>query len=74
MLGGQFLVERAKVAGAPDSIAIVGLDRDGDAFTEYYFRRPQCASALSQATLRSVACKYRDAVAPGGVSVRDASP
>ena len=37
VLGGQFLVERAEVPDAPDSIAIVGLDRDGEAFTQHYF-------------------------------------
>jgi hypothetical protein len=37
MLGGQFLVERAEVPGAPDSIAVVGVDRDGTAFTQHYF-------------------------------------
>jgi len=36
-LGGQFLVERAEVAGAPDSIGVVGLDPDGQAFTQHYF-------------------------------------
>src|SRR5512133_1310136 len=37
MLRGQFLVERAEVPDAPDSIAIVGLDREGEAFTQHYF-------------------------------------
>jgi len=37
VLGGQFLVERAEVPDAPDSIAIVGLDPDGEAFTQHYF-------------------------------------
>ncbi len=37
VLGGQFLVERTEVPGAPDGIAIVGLDRDGEAFTQHYF-------------------------------------
>jgi len=36
-LGGQFLVERAQVPDAPDSVAIVGLDRDGQTFTQHYF-------------------------------------
>ncbi len=37
VLGGQFLVERAEVPDAPDSVAIVGLDHDGEAFTQHYF-------------------------------------
>ncbi len=37
VLGGQFLVERSEVPDAPDGIAIVGLDRDGEAFTQHYF-------------------------------------
>ena len=37
VLGGQFLVERAEVPDGPDSIAVVGLDRDGEAFTQHYF-------------------------------------
>jgi hypothetical protein len=36
LLGGQFLIERAEVPGAPDSIAIVGLNADG-AYTQHYF-------------------------------------
>jgi hypothetical protein len=36
-LGGQFLVERAEVPGAPDGIAVVGVDRDGQAFTQHYY-------------------------------------
>jgi hypothetical protein len=37
VLGGQFLVERSVVPEAPDGIAVVGLDRDGEAFTQHYF-------------------------------------
>jgi hypothetical protein len=37
VLGGRFLVERSEVPGAPDGIAIVGLDRDGQAYTQHYF-------------------------------------
>jgi hypothetical protein len=37
VLGGQFLVERSEVPDAPDGIAIVGLDRDGQAYTQHYF-------------------------------------
>jgi len=37
VLGGQFLVERSEVPGAPDGIAIVGLDRNGEAFTQHYY-------------------------------------
>jgi len=36
LLGGRFLIERAEVAGAPDSVAIVGLNTDG-AYTQHYF-------------------------------------
>ncbi len=37
VLGGQFLVERAEVPDAPDSMAVVGLDRNGETFTQHYF-------------------------------------
>jgi hypothetical protein len=37
VLGGQFLVERSEVPGAPDGIAIVGVDRDGQAYTQHYY-------------------------------------
>jgi hypothetical protein len=37
VLDGQFLVERAEVADAPNSIAMVGLDPGGEAFTQHYF-------------------------------------
>jgi hypothetical protein len=36
LLGGRFLIERAEVPGAPDSVAIVGLSSDG-AYTQHYF-------------------------------------
>jgi hypothetical protein len=36
-LGNQFLVERAEVIGAPDSIGIVGLGSDSQALTQHYF-------------------------------------
>jgi hypothetical protein len=36
LLGGRFLIERAEVPGAPDSIAIVGPNSDG-AYTQHYF-------------------------------------
>jgi hypothetical protein len=37
VLGGNYLVERAKVPDAPDSMAIVGLNSDGETFTQHYF-------------------------------------
>jgi hypothetical protein len=40
VLGGRFLVERSEVPDvpeAPDGIAIVGVDRDGVAYTQHYF-------------------------------------
>ena len=39
MPGGQFLVQRWEVShpDAPDGLAIIGLDRDGEAFTQHYF-------------------------------------
>ena len=39
MPGGQFLVQRWEVLhpDAPDGLAIIGLDRDGEAFTQHYF-------------------------------------
>jgi hypothetical protein len=36
LLGGRFLVERAEVPAAPDSVAIVGPNSDG-AYTQHYF-------------------------------------
>jgi len=37
VLGGQYLVERAEIPGAPDSIAIVSVDPDKDSYTQHYF-------------------------------------
>jgi hypothetical protein len=39
MTGGRFLVERWEVSipEAPDGIAIIGLDRDGDGYLQHYF-------------------------------------
>jgi len=40
VLGGQFLMERSEVPDvpeAPDGIAIIGVDRDGEAYTQHYF-------------------------------------
>ena len=40
VLGGQFLMERSEVPGvpeAPDGLAIIGVDRDGAAYTQHYF-------------------------------------
>ena len=39
LAGGRFLIERWEVERPefPDGIAIIGLDRDGEAFTQHYF-------------------------------------
>jgi hypothetical protein len=37
ILDGQFLVERAEVPGAPDSVAIIGFDPDREAYAQHYF-------------------------------------
>ena len=37
VLGGQYLVERSEVPGAPDSIAIVTIDPDKESYTQHYF-------------------------------------
>jgi hypothetical protein len=39
ILGGQFLLERSEVAhpAAPDGVCIVGVNSDGDGFTQHYF-------------------------------------
>jgi hypothetical protein len=37
ILDGQFLTERTEVSGAPGSIAVIGLDRSGQAYTEHSF-------------------------------------
>jgi hypothetical protein len=57
VLGGQFLVERSEVPDvpeAPDGIAIVGVDRDGEAFTQHYFD--------SRGVARVYAMTFRDGV------------
>jgi hypothetical protein len=37
ILGGQFVMERADVPGAPDSIAIIGFDSSRQAYRQHYF-------------------------------------
>ena len=37
VLDGQFMTERAEILGAPGSIAVVGLDTNGQAYTQHYF-------------------------------------
>jgi hypothetical protein len=37
ILDGQFLTERAEISGAPGSIAVVGLNMNGQAYTQHYF-------------------------------------
>ncbi len=54
VLGGQFLVERSEVPDAPDGIAIVGVDRDGQAYTQHYFD--------SRGVARVYAMTFRDGV------------
>lgn len=37
VLGGQYLMERSAIPGAPDSIAIVSIDRDKGSYMQHYF-------------------------------------
>jgi hypothetical protein len=37
VLDGQFLTERAEISGAPGNIAVVGLNMNGQAYTQHYF-------------------------------------
>ena len=37
VLDGQFMTERTEVSCAPGSIAVVGLDTDGQDYTQHYF-------------------------------------
>ena len=57
VLGGQFLMERSEVPDvpeAPDGIAIVGVDRDGEAYIQHYFD--------SRGVARVYAMTFRDGV------------
>jgi hypothetical protein len=57
VLGGQFLMERSEVPDvpeAPDGIAIIGMDRDGEAYTQHYFD--------SRGVARLYAMTFRDGV------------
>jgi hypothetical protein len=57
VLGGQFLMERSEVPDvpeAPDGIAIVGVHRDGEAYTQHYFD--------SRGVARVYAMTFRDGV------------
>jgi hypothetical protein len=38
-LGGQFLLERVEIAhpDAPDGLCVIGVDSDGDSYTQHYF-------------------------------------
>jgi hypothetical protein len=57
VLGRQFLMERSEVPDvpdAPDGIAIVGVDRDGEAYTQHYFD--------SRGVARVYAMTFRDGV------------
>jgi hypothetical protein len=55
VLGGQFLMERSEVPDvpeAPDGISIIGVDRDGSAYTQHYFD--------SRGVVRLYAMTFRD--------------
>jgi hypothetical protein len=55
VLGGQFLMERSEVPDvpeAPDGISIIGVDRDGAAYTQHYFD--------SRGVVRLYAMTFRD--------------
>lgn len=55
VLGGQFLLERSEVPDvpeAPDGISIIGVDRDGAAYTQHYFD--------SRGVVRLYAMTFRD--------------
>jgi hypothetical protein len=57
VLGGQFLIERSEapdVPDAPDGIAIIGVDREGEAYTQHYFD--------SRGVARVYAMTFRDGV------------
>lgn len=61
VLDGQFLVERAEVPDAPESVAIVGLDRDGEAFIQHYFDSRGLARVYAMAFRDGVWTLLRDA-------------
>jgi hypothetical protein len=56
MPGGQFLVQRWEIPHpeAPDGIAIIGLDPDGDGYVQHYFD--------SRGVARVYAMSFRDGV------------
>jgi hypothetical protein len=57
VLGGLFLRERSEVPDvpeAPDGIALIGLDRDGEAYTQHHFD--------SRGIARVYAMAFRDGV------------
>ena len=64
VLGGQFLMERSEVADvpeAPDGIAIVGVDRDGEGYTQHYFDSRGVARLYSMTFRDGVWTLLRDA-------------
>jgi hypothetical protein len=61
VLDGRFLVERAEVPDAPGSFAIVGLDRDGEAFTQHYFDSRGLARVYAMTFNEGVWTLLRDA-------------
>jgi hypothetical protein len=68
VLGGQFLLERSEVPDvpeAPDGIAIIGLDRDGGAYTQHYFDSRGVARLYAMTFRDGVWTLVRDAPAAG---------
>jgi hypothetical protein len=64
VLGGQFLMERSEVPDvpeAPDGIAIIGLDRDGEAYTQHYFDSRGVARVYAMTVRDGVWALLRDA-------------
>ncbi len=59
-LGGQFLVQRTEVAGAPVSTAIIGLDRGGETFTQHYFDSRGIARLYKMTVINGVWTLLRD--------------
>jgi len=64
VLGGQFLMERSEVPDvpeAPDGISIIGVDRDGAAYTQHYFdsRGVVRLYAMTSATANGRCCGMR---------------
>jgi hypothetical protein len=63
LAGGRFLIERWEVERPefPDGIAIIGLDRDGEAFTQHYFDSRGVARVYAMTVRDGVWTLLRDA-------------